>query len=107
MTAAVLRDRGAIARVGEAHGVARLHVFGSAVADRFDPASSEVGFLVDFKPGTTKLLHEYLSLRADLVAAATSRHPAAEVFCRAPQLAWEPRCRSSTTAPSPKSCSPA
>jgi len=33
------------------YGVSRLEVFGSAVTERFDPARSDVDFIVEFPPG--------------------------------------------------------
>ncbi len=50
MIAATLLDPAVIARACERHGVLRLRVFGSALTDRFDPARSDVDFLVDFRP---------------------------------------------------------
>jgi predicted nucleotidyltransferase len=35
-------------------GIARLSVFGSVVRDDFDPATSDVDVLADFKPGPTR-----------------------------------------------------
>jgi predicted nucleotidyltransferase len=67
MDTQTLLDRDAIARAAEAHGVQRLRVFGSVLTDRFDPATSDVDFLVDFKPDTLDLLGEYFGLRDDLM----------------------------------------
>jgi len=49
------------------HGVARIEIFGSAmrIAD-FDPARSDVDFLVDFAPRTTR--DPYLKFEAELEA---------------------------------------
>jgi hypothetical protein len=47
--------------------VARLELFGSAVDGRFDPARSDLDFLVDFLPsGGGGLGGDYFSLKADL-----------------------------------------
>jgi predicted nucleotidyltransferase len=35
-------------------GIARLSVFGSVVRDDFDPATSDVDVIADFKPGATR-----------------------------------------------------
>ena len=52
MTAALAQPlidhRAAIVRLCEAHGVARLEVFGSAADGRFDPARSDFDFIVTF-----------------------------------------------------------
>lgn len=50
MATAVLLDKDAIARACEQYGVARLRVFGSVLTERFDPARSDVDFLVEYKP---------------------------------------------------------
>jgi len=48
---AVIRERlGEIGSLCEAHGVASLHVFGSAVGGDFDEAKSDLDFLVEFRP---------------------------------------------------------
>lgn len=62
-------DLEAIARACGAHGVSRLRVFGSAVTDRFDPATSDVDFLVDFDPSREDRFSDYFGLRDDLVRA--------------------------------------
>ncbi len=49
------------------HKVARLFVFGSVVRDDFDPARSDIDFLVEFLPGARKpWALEYLDLKEDL-----------------------------------------
>ena len=40
-----------IAELCRKHRVLRLEVFGSAVRDDFDPARSDVDFMVEFQPG--------------------------------------------------------
>ena len=39
-----------IARIAARHRVKRLGVFGSATGDWFDPASSDIEFVVEFEP---------------------------------------------------------
>jgi len=39
-----------IARIAARHRVKRLGVFDSATGDRFDPASSDIDFVVEFEP---------------------------------------------------------
>ena len=66
MTGLATLDREAIARACEQHGVARLRVFGSATTDRFDSATSDLDFLVDFLPGARRGIRPYLALKEDL-----------------------------------------
>ncbi|GAB3602668.1 nucleotidyltransferase family protein [Microbacterium aureliae] len=78
-------DREAIARACEAHGVARLRIFGSALTPRFDPATSDLDFLVDFKPDALRGIAPFLDLKealerivgrdVDLVEATAVRNP--------------------------------
>jgi hypothetical protein len=66
--------------------VLRLYVFGSASTDAFDPARSDVDFLVEFGPDVAYgLFGDYLSLKealelllgrtVDLVEAPAIRNP--------------------------------
>jgi uncharacterized protein len=75
-----------IEEVCRAHHVRRLAVFGSAVRDDFDPASSDVDLLVEFEPGASENrfelyfhLHEALELvlqkRVDLIEAGSVKNP--------------------------------
>lgn len=49
--------------------VSRLHLIGSATDGTFDPARSDVDFLVEFLPGTTGGFdHPYFELRDGLVS---------------------------------------
>ncbi|PZU44539.1 MAG: hypothetical protein DI566_12145 [Microbacterium sp.] len=59
-------DREAIARACERHGVARLRIFGSALTERFDPAKSDVDFLVDYKPEAERTFSALFELRGEL-----------------------------------------
>lgn len=45
--------------------VQRLEVFGSATTDEFDPARSDVDFLVEFD-GTDDLFHRFFELLAEM-----------------------------------------
>jgi predicted nucleotidyltransferase len=80
------RHRDAIAELCRRFGIRRLDVVGSAArgAD-FDPARSDVDFLVEYAPGTVPSLGEFLALRdalaallgrpVDLVMASGLRNP--------------------------------
>jgi len=68
------------------HNVARLAVFGSAVSERFDPARSDLDFVVEYLPGREALtLGAYLAFKealerlferkVDLVERAAVRNP--------------------------------
>lgn len=49
------------------HGVSRLDLFGSALAERFDPESSDLDFVVSFSPrNPPRLFERYFSLKEDL-----------------------------------------
>jgi predicted nucleotidyltransferase len=57
------------------YGVARLDVFGSALTDAFDPARSDIDFLVEYDP-TTDLdpwLNRHFELQREL--SAVLGHP--------------------------------
>jgi len=59
-------DRDAIADVCRQNGVKRLVVFGSAVTDRFDPADSDVDFLVEFRNDVKNRFDAYFGLKESL-----------------------------------------
>jgi predicted nucleotidyltransferase len=66
-------QREALAALCRAHGVAQLQVFGSAArAQDFDPAHSDVDFLVSFTPDTRDRLGAFLDFR-DALEALLSR----------------------------------
>ena len=76
----------AIARLCEAHGVARLEVFGSAADGRFDPARSDFDFIVTFaaeaQPNLARRfvelaegLEQLLGRRVDLITNQPIRNP--------------------------------
>jgi uncharacterized protein len=50
MQTAISDKLDALADICRRYGVSRLEVFGSAARDDFDPARSDVDFLVTFKP---------------------------------------------------------
>jgi predicted nucleotidyltransferase len=50
MDSFVAQHRNEITEICRRFRVRRLELFGSAVADRFDPERSDVDFLVDFEP---------------------------------------------------------
>ncbi len=62
-----------IARIAERRRVRRLGVFGSATSDRFDPETSDIDFVVEFKPmAPVEHAEAYFGLAEDL----------ARLFCR-------------------------
>ncbi len=59
-----------IARIAARHRVKRLGVFGSATGDRFDPASSDIDFVVEFEPmAPVEHARAYFGLAEDLARA--------------------------------------
>lgn len=79
-------NRHALESLCEKHCVARLDVFGSATSSHFDPASSDVDFLVEFEPrdpgpladayfGLLADLEQLLERRIDLVTPKAIRNP--------------------------------
>ena len=59
-------DFTAIARACERYGVARLRVFGSALTEAFDPETSDVDFLVEYKPDAIRTFQSLFGLREEL-----------------------------------------
>ena len=59
-------DREALAHACERHGVARLRLFGSAVTGAFDARTSDLDFLVDFRPEAGRGITPFLALQHDL-----------------------------------------
>lgn len=67
------------------HGVRRLDLFGSAATGTFDPACSDVDFLVEFNEDPARLFDRYFGLKeslealygrpVDLVTAGSLRNP--------------------------------
>jgi predicted nucleotidyltransferase len=75
-----------IARVARRRRVRRLGVFGSATGDRFDPAASDIDFVVEFEPmtpaehaeayfGLAEDLARIFSREIDLVERSAIRNP--------------------------------
>ena len=85
MITLIEQHRPAIASLCLRFGVRRLEVFGSAAAGRFDPARSDVDFLVEFDDDPANLFQRYFGLaealeqllgrKVDLVSAGTLRNP--------------------------------
>ncbi len=56
-----------IVELARIHGVERLEVFGSVMTDHYDPLTSDVDFLVSFKPESAyQDFRRYLALQDDL-----------------------------------------
>jgi predicted nucleotidyltransferase len=79
-------NRDAIADACRQHGVAQLHVFGSALRDDFQPGESDIDLLVEFEPMTPfelvdayfdllDGLREILGAPVDLVMADAIKNP--------------------------------
>lgn len=78
-------DREALAGACERYGVVRLRMFGSAATGGFDPATSDLDFLVDFGADAPKGVAPFLGLKeelqriagrdVDLVEARAVRNP--------------------------------
>jgi hypothetical protein len=83
MTTSLIDDhRAAIADLCRTFGVRRLDVFGSAARDDFDPARSDVDFLVDFAHDEDRnRFRDYFALR-DALARLLGR-PVDLVMARA------------------------
>lgn len=74
-----------IADICARHGVARLHVFGSALHDQFRPEQSDLDLLVEFAPmapyarvdayfGMLEELNALLEVKIDLVMAGAVKN---------------------------------
>ena len=68
MAGPLVLDHDAIAAVCRRYGVRRLVVFGSAVTDRFDEATSDVDFLVEFDDSIKDRFDAFFGLQDDLEA---------------------------------------
>jgi predicted nucleotidyltransferase len=66
METSALLDTEAIRDACERHGVERLRIFGSVLTDSFDPTTSDVDFLVTFRPRRENLYLDYFDLKAEL-----------------------------------------
>ena len=67
MTTIIDRHRADIEALCRTYRVKRLDVFGSAVREDFDPARSDVDFLVEFESDPDlNTFHAYMGLRGEL-----------------------------------------
>jgi len=82
----IVNQRSQIEQLCREHRVRRLEVFGSASDNRFDPANSDIDFLVDFLPlkdneyadayfGLLENLQALLGRPVDLVMTAAANNP--------------------------------
>ncbi len=82
----LIEHLGDIERLCQVYGVARLEVFGSAADGRFDPARSDIDFIVDLAPDASRSLAEryfglsdaleaVLGRKVDLLTDASIRNP--------------------------------
>lgn len=91
-------DKEAIRCACERYGVERLRVFGSALTNRFDPKTSDVDFLVSFRPERENLYDDFFDLKfalerivgreVDLVVERSVKNPffKAAIFSSAQDL---------------------
>jgi predicted nucleotidyltransferase len=86
MIALLEQHRAALAELCRRYCVARLELFGSAATERFDPASSDLDFLVEFQPGYPQGpfrqyfdflldLQRLFGRKVDLVEAGAMKNP--------------------------------
>lgn len=86
LTAVIEQHRSEIETLCRRYHVARLEVFGSAADGNFDPACSDVDFLVEFQPlepgpladayfGLLAELEEMFQRKVDLVTLKAIRNP--------------------------------
>lgn len=84
LQAQLAQHAGAIESLCQCCGVRRLDLFGSATRENFDPARSDLDFLVTFQEGATALdnflrlaegLEELLGRPVDLVIERSIRNP--------------------------------
>lgn len=86
MISLIEQHRPEVAALSSRFGVQSLEVFGSAADGAFDPAHSDIDFLVEFSPQDTgSLFHRYFGLRdalthvfhrkIDLVSASALSNP--------------------------------
>lgn len=83
----VEESREELAKLCRKYGVAKLEVFGSVTTAEFDPARSDIDFLVEFLPGQDlgpwlahyqdlrEELEQLLGRKVDLVMAGAARNP--------------------------------
>ena len=86
MISLIEQNRPAVAALCSRFGVQSLEVFGSAADGVFDPAHSDIDFLVEFsREDASSLFHRYFDLsealeqllgrKVDLVSASAMRNP--------------------------------
>jgi predicted nucleotidyltransferase len=86
MISLIQQHRPDVAALCRHYGVQSLDVFGSAAGDTFDPAHSDIDFLVVFSPAETtglfqrffglqEALENLLQRKVDLVSAAALSNP--------------------------------
>lgn len=86
MNPLIERHRSEIDRLCRRYGVARLALFGSATGPSFDPAISDVDFVVEFQPevratafdryfGLKEALEQLLGRKVDLITEPSIRNP--------------------------------
>ncbi len=86
MIGALTRRREQISQLCVRHGVAQLHIFGSALRDEFTPDKSDLDLLVEFAPmapyerveayfGMLEELKELLGMKVDLVMVGAVKNP--------------------------------
>ncbi len=68
MAGPLVIDRHAIAALCRKYAVRRLLLFGSAGTDRFDEATSDIDFLVEFDDAPISRFDAYFGLKEDLEA---------------------------------------
>ncbi len=68
MAGPLVIDRQAIAALCGKYAVRRLVLFGSAGTDRFDEATSDIDFLVEFDDAPVSRFDAYFGLKEDLEA---------------------------------------
>lgn len=66
MIALIEEHRAEIAELCREFGVRRLEVFGSAATGAFDPATSDIDFLVDFEDRSPGYARRWLALECEL-----------------------------------------
>jgi uncharacterized protein len=62
------KNRDAIARLCNLHGVSRLEAFGSILREDFDPSRSDVDIFVEFDPSVAADFTNFLDLKESLEA---------------------------------------
>ena len=86
MIADVEQKQGAVAEVCRRFHVERLYLFGSATTDKFEPARSDLDFVVSFKPlalgayadayfGLAHALEDLFGRKVDLITERAIRNP--------------------------------